>query len=369
MRNQFGVLFISASFLVIAANASAEEAKPGAIRGMLLTADHQQRQVGSAVVIVCDPKSGLPLAAETRQPLRAGDFQGPESLWHCVTSEGSTFEIPDMPAGEYRLLVQSWAGVNGMQSMKQCAKFPSAVTLAHGTAENVVVRPGETTDALIKELGTRQLTVSLDPNDEPMFIFVSTAPMRLDPVLGYYGWGDEFNRHIIAATHYSQPRSTFVGLPNDRELYIGVFCYDNLMGFGGAVVRPRETEITVPVHGSWSNGNIDPPARLLSLTEFLESSGQSWEEITQLSSLKELRDAKGHVDQTRAWQMLLLTPERRVPVGDLGEFPVKDVMAAEAYRGLREHRRKDKARQAERRKARAAQPATGAAQAAPAETP
>jgi len=369
MRNQFGVLLVAASFLAIAASTSAHEAKPGAIRGMLLTSDHQQRQVGSAVVIVCDPKSGLPLAAKTREPLRADDFQGPESFWHCVTSEGSTFEIADVPPGEYRLLAQSWAGVSGMQSMKQCAKFPSAMTLAHGTAENVVVRPGETTDALIKELGTRQLTVSLDPDAEPMFIFVSTAPMRLDPVLGYLGWGDAFNRHVIAATHYSQPRSTFIGLPNDCDLYIGVFCYDNLMGFGGAVVRPGETEVTVPVHGSWSNGNIDPPARLLPLTEFLETSGKSWEEITQLSDLEELHDARGNFDQARAWKKLLLMPERLVTVGDLGEFAVKDVMAAESYRGLRENRRKQKARQAERRKASAAQPTTGDAQAAPAKAP
>jgi len=159
------------------------------------------------------------------------------------------------------------------------------------------VRPGETTDALIKELGNRQLTVSLDPDIEPIFIFVSTAPMRLDPILGYFGWGDDFNRHIIAGTHYSQPRSTIMGLPAAGDLYVGVFCYDNLMGFGGAVVHPGETEVTVPVHGSWSNGNIDPPARLLPLTEFLETSGQSWEEITQVSELEELHDARGYFDK------------------------------------------------------------------------
>jgi hypothetical protein len=202
-----------------------------------------------------------------------------------------------------------------------------------------------------------------------MFIFVSTAPMRLDPVLGYFGWGDDFNRHIIAATHYSQPRSTIVGLPADGDLYIGVFCYDNLMGFGGAVVHPGETEVTVPVHGAWSNGNVDPPARLLPLTEYLETSGQAWEEITKLGDLKELRDARGHVDKAKAWKMLLLMPEQLVNVGDLGEFAVKDVMAAEAYRDLREYRRKLKARRAQRIKAKADQPATSEPQSEPSATP
>ena len=307
----------------------------GAIRGFFVSKETGRRG-GEAVVILCDAKTGLPLHAKSRKILTRESYSGLDDLWHTVASMHGVFEFLDVPPGEYRLIAHSWAGWRGMQS----TKTPSSITLALGAAENVVVEAEKTTDAMLAAVGDGPLTVNFDPDAEGSFIFISTAPMNVDPILGYLGWGEEFQRNIVAAAHHAEPQSTFIGLPTDRDLYVGVFCYDNLMGFGGTVARAglgRET--TVPIYAAWSDGMCDPPPRLLPLTEHLEKAGVDWLELMQFEEIERLRYASGKLNQEAVQEKLAASMEKRVTVSDLGEVAVKDILAAESYRELRERRR------------------------------
>jgi hypothetical protein len=321
------------------------ESDVGSIRGYIATDDLQWRNAGAAVVVLCDAKSGLPLIAETRGPLTRSDFDGPEDLWHAV---GSGFEFKDVPPGEYKLIAQAWSGTAGMPSMER----PSSIVMLLGTRTAVKVEAGQATETPITPLGDRQLSVSLDPDAEGSFVFVSTTPMRTDPILGFLGWGDEYLRNIVAAAHHSQPRLTFIGLPSDCELHVGVFAYDNLPGVGGAVVRADQREVTVPIYAGWSDGKTDPPPRLLPLVEYLEKSGSDWTDVAQIQPPPELGEKEHHLDESIAWEIGFDQAEREVQVGDLGKVAVKDVMAADRYRMLRKYRQQRQQRQLERAKQR-----------------
>lgn len=90
------VLLLAGCAMEFAAGA---ESDVGSIRGYSAADDMQDRNVGAAVVVLCDAKSGLPLIAGTRRPLTRSNFNGPEDRWHVV---GSAFEFNDVPRGEYR---------------------------------------------------------------------------------------------------------------------------------------------------------------------------------------------------------------------------------------------------------------------------
>ena len=322
----------------------------GAIRCALATPELQARPVGGAVVVLCDARTGRPYLKSTRQPLKAADFKGIDDLWHAV----GPAHLDDVPPGEYRLIAQSWAGTSGMQRLKPYHE-QSSITLVYGVAERVVVQAGQTTETFVTAPGDGQLTVELEPDAEGSYIFISTAPMQCEPVLGFVGWGQEFLKNIIAAAHHIPAQSTFIGLPTDRDLYVGVYCYDNLPGFGGATARAWVgAKVKVPLYGPWSDGKVDPPPKLFPLTEYLETSGKSWVEVAQLGPAEAFYDERGRLKRGLVEPTVQASLEKRVAVGDLGEFAVKDIYAAESYRELREYRRQRAEQQAKSRAERAA---------------
>jgi len=315
-----------------AATAIGADDQTGRIQGMLGTAAGQQKYVGRAVVFLCDAKTGHPIDPSTCQPLHL-DNEGLEP-WHAVTDIDSHFLFDKVPTGEYRLIAQSWSGTEGIPDRKAT----SEVVLLHGVAEGVHVRAAETTQVYLQPLGNGILTVQNDPEEAGAFLFVSTAPMLGDPVLGFHGWGGDFVRHVIGVTHMSVPRATFIGLPDNREVHIGLFCYDNVPGFGGGQAQVgKDTVASVRIYAGWSNGHDEPPARLRTLVEYLENKTPSLPELMQLGDHDDFLTDRGHPDEQKIWQAAKKDLNKRISVPTVGDFRVIDVLAADTYKSLRAH--------------------------------
>lgn len=217
------------------------------------------------------------------------------------------------------------------------------MVLLHGVAEGVHVRAAETTQVYLQPLGNGILTVQNDPEEAGAFLFVSTAPMLGDPVLGFYGWGDDFVRHVIGVTPMSVPRATFIGLPDDKEVHVALFCYDNVPGFGGGQARVgKDALATIQIYAGWSNGHDEPPARLLPLVNYLENKNPSLPELMQLGDHDEFLNDRGHPDEQKVWQAAKKNLNKRISVPAVGDFRVIDILAADAYKTLRAHHRQQR---------------------------
>jgi hypothetical protein len=311
---------------------TATDGQTGRIQGMLGTAAGQQKYVGRAVVFICDAKTGHPLDPATHQSFLAG-YNGGDPR-HAVTDTYSHFLFDKVPPGEYRLIAQSWSGTVGIPGREAT----SAVVLLHGVAEGVNVRAAETTHVYLRPLGNSVLTVQNDPEEAGAFLFLSTVPMLGDSVLGFHGWGDDFVRHVIGVTHMSVPRATFIGLPDDKEVYIALFCYDNVPGFGGSQARIGKDDLaTIRICAGWSNGYDEPPARLLPLVEYLEKKNLSLPELMQLGDQNGSATDRGPLDEQKIWQAAKKNFSKRISIPAVGDFRVGDILAADAYQSLRAH--------------------------------
>jgi hypothetical protein len=310
----------------------------GRIQGALVTATNRVRHVGQAVVFLGDARTGRPLIAATGKPVgEGGQFNSISDLWHATTDPDGSFVFDKVPPGEYRLVAQSWSGTRGLPEQRQT----SEVVLLHGVVDQVPVRAGEATSVTIRPLGNGVLTVRNDPEEAGAFLFVSRAPMLGEPVLGFYGWGDGFVRGVVGVTHMAVPRATFVGLPDDRDVHVGVFCYDNVPGFGGASVRVGKDAVArVRLYAGWSNGHDEPSERLRPLVEHLEKENPSLPELMQLGPHAGFLTKGGQLDRRKLWEAARKDFEKTVKVAGVGDFRVIDIMAADAYKGLRAHHRK-----------------------------
>jgi hypothetical protein len=320
-----------------AATSIGDDDQTGRIQGMLGTAAGQQKYVGRAVVFICSAKTGHPLDPATHQSLLMGNNGG--DPWHAVTDIDSHFLFDKVPVGEYRLIAQSWSGTEGVPDHKAT----SEVVLLHGVAEGVHVRTAETTQVYLQPLGNGVLTIQNDPEEAGAFLFLSTAPMLGDPVLGFHGWGDDFVRHVVGVTHMSVSRATFIGLPDDKEVHVGLFCYDNVPGFGGGQARVgKDSVASIRIYAGWSNGHDEPPARLLPLVNYLENKNPSLPELMQLGDHDEFLTDRGHPDEQKVWQAAKKDLNKRISVPAVGDFRVIDVLAADAYKSLRAHHRQQR---------------------------
>ena len=121
------------------------------------------------------------------------------------------------------------------------------------------------------------------------------------------------------------PHLTVIGLPEDREIHVSLFNYDNSAGVGGCSFTPgQETTVRLPIYAGWSNGKYEPPARLAKLTTHLEQSGVKINELLPLE-----RDwGKAYFDYV--WGHA----GDQVEVPGYGQVSVVDLLAAESYRAL-----------------------------------
>ncbi len=322
--------------------ARAEEPQ-GTIKGMLMTRDHQAKYAGRAVVFLCDAKTGRPLLAKdkTTQYDRDSFDDGLQGLLHAVTEMNSGFTFEDVPTGRYRLVAQSWSGVEGIPTRKTT----STIVLVHGAANNVEVEAGEVAIARIRPLGDGVMRVENDPEEAGAYLFVGTKPMWGDPILSYTGWGDEYVRNIVAITHMSVPNATFIGLPNDRDVHLGLFAYDNSPGVGGGTHRVGKDRVaTIRIFSAWSNGHDEPPQKLLPIVQYLEQHKPTLPQLMQLGPDEGFLNDRGRLDRRKLREAILKNGDKQVEVQGVGTFRVIDISAAEGYRRLREHHRKRRER-------------------------
>lgn len=326
--------------LAQAAHLNAQDAAPpaaGQILGLVGDAEGQAAAPGRAVVFLCDAATGRPLVAANRRPLGTDNpVETPSALWHAVTGADGRFMFDEVPPGEYRMFAQAWVGIAGLPEHVRDA---SETIHLLGVAEGVRVAAGETVRASLRPVGAGSLTVNTDPEEESAFLLLSTAAPLGDPVLGPTGWHDAFVRGLIGVTHLTKSHATFLGVPEQGELYASAFFYDNVSGVGTAIAPPgRERTATLKIYSGWSNAHKDPPERLLPLVEFLEAGSTTVFELLGAEMDESSPDARRAAQQA-AWNMVLASPERTVTVPGVGDFPAIDVLAAERYKYLRKTKR------------------------------
>lgn len=317
-------------------------AETGTIQGWLVDSRNQVKATGRAAVFVCDPVTGYPLVAKTRESLGKGiSVQELKELWHVVTELDGSFEIPDVPSGSYRLVAQSWGGTEGVPGRKQS----SEILVLHGSSDAIEVREGMTAHAAIRAMGEGSLKVVNDPAEPNAYLIVSTAPMLGDPILSYLGWGDEFLKNAVGITHMSQARMTILGLPEERDVSIATFHYDNVPGFGGGQFRAGQDVVArISIYAGWSNGKDNPPANLLPFVEYLEKHNPPLPETMKLGTSTDFQSERGGLDRRKLWDAIRANADKIVEIEDVGKTRVIDIAAADSYRKLRAHHKEQRER-------------------------
>jgi hypothetical protein len=203
------------------------------------------------------------------------------------------------------------------------------------------VKAGEQAIAWIEQLGNVTLKISTDPEVHgDTYLLLSLEPTTGDPILGLSGWGPDFVSNVVGFTHMAQPNVTIYGLPNDRPIHAALFANDNLPGVGAATFVAGAKNGTVPIYAGWSNGKHDPPARLMSLTDYLASSTLKPEDFLE----PENEAFPSHRPRQAIKQELVETirtnPDKMVDVPGRGKERLVDVMAAFAYVEMRKYTKK-----------------------------
>ena len=329
--------------VVLCSGGAAFAVEPGKIQGRLVDSRNQSKAAGRAAVFVCDPATGYPLVAKTRKPLGDGGItiQEMKELWHVVTEPDGSFSIGDVPPGKYRLVAQSWGGVEGVPDQKNS----SEILNLHGCSEPIEVTEREGGSGVVRALGNGTLKVVCNPEEASAYLFVSTGKMLGDPILSYFGWGDDFLKSAVGMAHMSKPRMTITGLPEDKDVAIATFHYDNVPGTGGGSFRAgKDAVATIAVYAGWSNGRDDPPAKLLPVVEYLEKNDPPLAEVMELGPPADFQDEKGRLDRRKLWKGIQENAEKTITIEGVGKTRVIDLAAADSYRLLRAHHKQQRER-------------------------
>jgi hypothetical protein len=249
-------------------------------------------------------------------------------LKHTYSTDGK-FRFDNVAPGRYRLVAQSWEGLADIPSKKEDLRKDRPLILrGHGVAE-VVAEQHVTAD--VRALGSASITVETDPHEGNAFLFPTTKKPIGDFVLGTAAWKD-FGTQVLGVTHMHRGRMTMKGLPDNSDIFFCYLNYDNAAGVGGGFCNTgRDKTATINVYATWSNGKYDPPARLLPLVRYLETTGISLADAAQLSNSDEFKGAGA----LKAWKLVIADPTRKIAVGNTGEWIVLDIAAAVSYRLLR----------------------------------
>ena len=234
--------------------------------------DAKGEPVIGAVVILCDQKSGVPVYTKTCRPFTDEFLKGNKAMdIACAASgEKGQFTFENIPAGEYRLVAQSWKDVDEFKGVFE--KNGKEIVL-HGIAEHVKVSADSSPNVTLRPLGTGILQIDQDvPNDEVLLV-VSTSPTRADPILGFAGWGGVFMQNMIGGNRMKKGETTIYGLP-EGKIYLAMFASDSIPGWtdGQVEIKPDTTTILeyIPFVNSWSNSRHDPPEHLVPIFEELK---------------------------------------------------------------------------------------------------
>ena len=260
--------------LVLISLSFSQESSPskrgtGTIAGKV--SDSQNQPVARAIIILCDQRSGIPVCQDTFRPFTEAylskERDQQKEICFSVTDDKGRFSFENVPVGEYKIVAQSWKGV---EEIKSIFERNGGVIQLCGVADRIDVSPDAVSDVVLRPLGTGILQINEDaPNDETLLV-LSTSPTRADPILGFTGWGGAFMQHMIGGNRMPKGKTTVYGLPEGR-IYLAMFAADSVPGWteGQAEIKPHTTTVLeyIPFVNSWSNSRHDPPEDLLPVFE------------------------------------------------------------------------------------------------------
>ncbi|MCA9057203.1 MAG: hypothetical protein KDA85_01835 [Planctomycetaceae bacterium] len=328
---------MSAVMLAAVSVGVADETKPaqqveiakGRIVGRLVDASGQPRTVPHVFVFICRDDNGMPLVSADGDVLGQKRVSGGlDALLHAETDAEGRFEIPAIAEGTYRLIAQSWEGLQTVQVWKG----EDAPLMLHGVSGAVEVKEHETAEAMIRPLGNASVTVNNTPDEGNAFLFVSLQPAMGEPVLGPLMWGTKFIRGVVGATHMKRGTQVIRGLPEDADVYVRLMNYDNNPGVGGVEFHSgKQHVVELPVYATWSNGYHTPPERLNALVEWLRNHRDQLPALLSSDDPAKILLANGEIDHRKVFEHVKEHAEERVTVEGIGEFRLIDVLAADVY--------------------------------------
>lgn len=251
----------------------AELSNAGTITGKVV--DGRGQPVAGAVVILCDQKSGVPVHKETFRPFTEAVLAGKGDLLkdvvYAVTDSQGCFSFEKVPAGQYRLVAQSWRNA---EPFKGVFEVNGMVIELCGTAEHIQVSTDSSLNVVITPLGTGVLQIDEKmPNDETLLV-ISTQPTRADPILGFAGWSGAFIQNMIGGNRMPDGKTTVYGLP-EGEIYLAMFAADSVPGWTESQAQIKPDAVTILDYiqfvNSWSDSRHHPPEKLKPLVEELKS--------------------------------------------------------------------------------------------------
>ncbi|MBN1972601.1 MAG: hypothetical protein JW787_03110 [Sedimentisphaerales bacterium] len=228
------------------------------LKGKVL--DAQDKPVEGSVVILCDQKTGSPICKDTFALLSDTFLGGQKGLVFTVSNDKGEFVFENIPAGEYRLIAQSW---KDGKEIKDIFEKNGEVIELNGIAEHIKVETDNTENVTLRSLGTGVLYLE---QSDATIVVLSTKPTRADPILGFAGWGGEFAQNILCGNRIPSAKTTIMGLP-EGTVYLAMFANDNIPGWldGKAEIESNSTTKLeyIPFVNGWSNSRHDPPEELL----------------------------------------------------------------------------------------------------------
>lgn len=306
------------------------------VRGVVESASGSGMAPESAVVFVCDAKTGWPVL---RDDAKTNEEHLDWNSWvHAVTDDHGRFVIPKLSAGTYRFVAQSWSGTQGLPEFQG---ETSSSVFVHGVASGVVVpdpnQPDGPVAITIRPLGMETVRITADPQEASAFLILSTGKTIGDPVLGIAGWGAEFLNSAFMITHLSSPTLEIFGLPKGVEITASAFYYDNVPGVGGVSWNSGEQrEVTFRVYSGWSNAHDQPPPRLEKLTAYLKTHRGVFHQLVSSEDREQLRQTLVKMGADAAWKSVG-GPNRQVDVPEIGPTALVDLFAAHSYSELQRH--------------------------------
>ena len=301
----------------------------GTISGRLLTIDGKLSRTSAVFVFLCEAETGWPIVASNRTPLAfRGNFSGMEGWLHGVTDDEGRFEISDVPAGKYRLVAQSWPGRTSIPSQKD----DDHPLMLHGVVSDVEVMADAQVQVEMRAFGSGTLKIENTPDEGNAYVFLGLKPTLGEPVLGPYFWGDDFILNIAAATHMKRGTQQFFGLPEDTEVHIMLWNYDNNAGVGGVTAKTGSAAVAeLPIYATWSNGYYKAPDRLQPLVDWISQHKDETLDLLTDGHGAEFLMGRKQRNFMKLADYVKENHKRIIDVGNLGGFRLIDVLAAESY--------------------------------------
>ncbi len=292
--------------------------------------DGQGDPVAAATVIVFDHATGLPIDSATSRPFtKTGAPLNIQGFVHVTSGEDGCFEVAGLAPGKYRLVAQKWLGT--VEPADELLAVRGRTVAVHGCVDGVDLPPSAAVTHILRPLGTGALHIDQKaPNDETLLL-VSTQPPCADPALGFWSWGPDFLRGVLAFNRMPNGETTMCGLPAGK-VYVAMFASDSKPGFAlaEATIRPgRTTELHTTFVADWSDARHEPPEHLRPLFErVLAGEFVVGEVLGDVSP--------GALDLRRLGQIIARVGplHREVDLPGGGKATVADLLAVERYVGL-----------------------------------